>query len=115
MNRAVTIAGWIGLVLTALVIGRFAAIDPRWDGYLVWTGAAGAATVFLAALVGWRDWHKRRSVDPGASGPEPRARFRLATIGSAIGLALALTIVATIYTWRWDVTPTHVYQLAPET
>ena len=112
INRVLTFGGWMGAVLAALAVGRFAAVDPRWDSYLVRVALAGVACVFLAALVSWRDGHDRaRRIAASPQG----ARLPIATIASAVAVAVALNIVAGIYSWRWDVTPTQVYQLSPAT
>ncbi len=51
-DRVLTSAGWLGAVLAALALGRFAAIDPRWDAALVWivVGGIAAVAVYVAAV-----------------------------------------------------------------
>ncbi len=108
-NRFLTIVGWLGTVLVALVVGRFAASDPRWDAYLLWIASAGVACVLIYAAVSWRDRARR------STGPAEPSRLPIATLTSAVAVVVVLNILAGSYSRRWDVTPNHVYQLSPET
>ena len=94
-DRVLTVGGWLGTVLVALAIGRFAAIDPRWDGYVVWAAAAGIACVLIYAAVNWR--------------------HRTTPLASAVAIAVALNVVADRYGARWDLTSNHMYEPSPET
>jgi ABC-type uncharacterized transport system involved in gliding motility auxiliary subunit len=111
-DRFLTVVGWLGTVLVALVVGRFAASDPRWDAYLVWAASAGIACVLIYAAVSWRD-RARRATAPAA--PAERSRLPMATLASAVTVVVVLNILAGSYSGRWDLTPNHVYQLSPET
>jgi ABC-type uncharacterized transport system involved in gliding motility auxiliary subunit len=108
-NRFLTIVGWLGTVLVALVVGRFAASDPRWDAYLARAACAGVASVLIYAVANLRD-RARRSTEA----PE-RSRLPMATLTSAVAVVVVINILAGSYGRRWDVTPNHVYQLSPET
>ena len=108
-NRFLAVVGWLGTVLVALVVGRFAAVDPRWDAYLVWAASAGGACTLIYAAVSRRD-RARRPTAPAA-----RSRLQIATLTSAVAVVVVLNILAGSYGNRWDLTPTHVYQLSPET
>lgn len=108
-NRALTVGGWLGTVLVALVVGRFAAVDPRWDAYLVWAASAGVACVLIYAAVRRRDRARR----PPA--PTEQLRLPTATLASAVAVASVLMILAATYSRRWDLTANQVYELSPET
>jgi ABC-type uncharacterized transport system involved in gliding motility auxiliary subunit len=106
-NRWLTIVGWIGTMLVSLAFGRFAALDPRWDGYLVRGAFAGAAFILLSALL------RRRAQPSAARGASSRL---LATrVTAAVGVVVVVNALAGIYKARWDVTPNRVFQLSPET
>lgn len=109
-NRVLIVAGWLGTLLTALAIGRFAAIDSRWDTYLIWAAAAGIACAVIAAIAS-----SRSRVRPSPVAADEQTRRSMATITAAVAIALALTILAGHYRLRWDLTANHSYQLAPET
>jgi gliding motility-associatede transport system auxiliary component len=108
-NRFLTVVGWLGTVLVALAVGRFAAVDPRWDANLVWAASAGVACVLIYAAVSWRDRARR------STAPAERSRLPMATLALAVAVVVVLTILAGSYNRRWDLTPNHVYQLSPET
>ena len=108
-NRFLTAAGWLGTVLVALAVGRFAAFDPRWDAYLVWAASAGAACILIYAVASRRDRARR------STAPAERSRLPMATLASAVAVVVVLNILAGSYSRRWDLTPNHVYQLSPET
>jgi ABC-type uncharacterized transport system involved in gliding motility auxiliary subunit len=109
MNRALTIAGWLGTVVVALVVGRFAAIDPRWDGLLVRAVAAALVCILVYAAA------RRRSTAhaPVVSARHPQ--LSIATLASAVAVVLALNVIAERYRLRWDLTSAGLYQLSPET
>jgi len=107
-NRVLTVVGWIGTMLAALAVGRFAAIDPRWDRWLAWGAAAGVACLLIYAAVTRRD-RARRSTSSQSS-PLP-----LVTIVFAVAVVIVLNILAGIYSARWDLTASRLYQLSPET
>jgi ABC-type uncharacterized transport system involved in gliding motility auxiliary subunit len=107
-NRFLAVAGWLGTVLVALAVGRFAAFDPRWDAYLVWAASAGVACILIYAAVSWRDRGRRSTV------PAKRSRLPMATLASAVAVVVVLNILAGSYSRRWDLTANHVYQLSPE-
>jgi len=108
-DRLLTVVGWLGTVLVALAVGRFAASDPTWDAYLVWIASAGVACLLIAAAVSRRDRAHR------SAAPAERPRLPMATLASALAVVVVLNILAGSYSRRWDVTPDHVYQLSPET
>src|SRR4051812_16165124 len=95
-------------MLAALAVGRFAAIDPRWDRWLVWAAAAGVACLVLSAAIARRE-------RTGISISSPPSRPRLVTIVSAVALVVVINILAGIYSARWDLTASHLYRLSPET
>jgi ABC-type uncharacterized transport system involved in gliding motility auxiliary subunit len=109
INRFLTVIGWLGTVVVALALGRFAAIDQRWDAYLVWAASAGVACVLIYAAVSRRD----RTRSPMA--PAERTRLPMATLASAVAGVIAINILADSYVRRWDLTPNRVYQLSAET
>ena len=96
-------------MLAALAVGRFAAIDPRWDRWLAWAAAAGVACLAIYAAVTRRDRARR------ATAATDTSRLPLVTIVFAVALVIVLNILAGIYSARWDLTASHLYQLAPET
>ena len=106
-NRFLTIAGWAGTMLVSLAIGRFAAVDPRWDAYLIWGGAAGAACLVLSALL-------RRRLHASVT-PRPSSRVLPIKLTVAIAVVVVLNVLAGSYKSRWDVTANRMYQLSPET
>ena len=108
-DRWLIVVGWLGTVLVALAVGRFAASDPTWDAYLVWIASAGVACLLIAAAVSRRDRAQR------SAAPAERPRLPMATLASALAVVVVLNILAGSYSRRWDVTPDHVYQLSPET
>lgn len=108
-NRVLTVVGWLGTVLVALAAGRFAAVDPRWDAYLMWAASAGVACVLISAAMSRRDRAERSTV------PAERSRLPMATLASAVAVVVVINILAGSYSRRWDLTPNHVYQLSPET
>lgn len=108
-NRFLTVVGWLGTALVALAVGRFAAVDPRWDAYLVWVASAGVACVLIYAAASRRDRARR------STAPTERSRLPIATLASAVAVVVVLNILAGSFSRRWDLTPTHVYQLSPET
>jgi ABC-type uncharacterized transport system involved in gliding motility auxiliary subunit len=108
-NRILIVVGWLGTVLVALVVGRFAAVDPRWDAYLVWAASAGVACALLYAAVRRRDRARR------ATAPGEHVRLPMATLASAVAAASVLTILAGSYSRRWDLTANQLYELSPET
>jgi ABC-type uncharacterized transport system involved in gliding motility auxiliary subunit len=108
-NHFLTVIAWIGTVLVALVVGRFAASDPRWDSFLVWAGIAGVVCVCVYAVVWWRD-HAAREPSPA-----DRSRLPAATLIAGVGLAAAIAMLAGSYGPRWDVTANRVYQLSGDT
>ena len=108
-NRALTVVGWIGTMLVALAMGRFAAIDPRWDRWLAWAAAAGIACLVIYAVVTRRDRARH------ATAATESSRLPLATMVFAVALVIVLNVLAGIYSARWDLTAGHLYQLAPET
>ena len=112
-NHFLTVIAWLGTVLVALVVGRFAASDPRWDSFLVWAGIAGVVCVCVYAVVWWRD-HAARA---GGTRPAPADRSRLpaATLMAGVALAAAIAMLAGSYGPRWDVTANRVYQLSSDT
>ena len=99
-DRLLTVVGWLGTVLVALVAGRFAAFDPTWDAYLVWAGSVGLACVLIYSAVSLLD--RARS-----TAPAERPRLPLATLASAVAVVVVLNILAGSYRWRWDLTPNH--------
>ena len=96
-------------MLAALAVGRFAAVDPRWDRWLAWAASAGVACLVIYAAVTRRDRARRAATATESS------RLSLATIVSAVALVIVLNILAGIYSMRWDLTAGRVYQLSPET
>jgi hypothetical protein len=108
-NHFLTVIAWIGTVLVALVVGRFAASDPRWDSVLVWAGIGGVVCICVYAVVWWRD-HAAR-----APGPADRSRLPAAALIAGVGLAAAMTMLAGSYGPRWDVTANRVYRLSNDT
>jgi gliding motility-associatede transport system auxiliary component len=108
-DRLLTVVGWLGTVLVALAVGRFAAFDPRWDAYLVWIASAAFACVLIYAAVSLRDRARR------SAAPAERSRLPMATLASAVAAVVVLNILAGSYSRRWDLTPNQVYQLSPET
>jgi ABC-type uncharacterized transport system involved in gliding motility auxiliary subunit len=108
-NHLLTLVAWLGTVLVALVVGRFAAADARWDAYLVWAGMAGVVCLCVYGLVKWRD---RSDRTPVAAEP---SRLPAATLVAGIGIAAAVAMLAGSYGPRWDVTGNRVFQLSSET
>ena len=108
-NRVLTAIGWCGTVLAALAVGRFAALDPRWDSYLVSAGWGAVTCILIYAAASWLD-RDRRATAPGG-GPRPS----LTKIASAVAVVVAINILAGIYSLRWDLTASRLYQLSPET
>ena len=108
-NRFLAAVGWFGTVLAALAVGRFAALDPRWDSYLISAAWGGVTCILIYAAVSRLD-RARRSTAP-ANGP----RLSLPKIAAAVGVVIALNILAGIYSTRWDLTASRLYQLSPET
>lgn len=108
-NHFLTVIAWIGTVLVALVVGRFAASDPRWDSALVWAGIAGVVCVCVYGVVRWRD-HAAREPPPA-----DRSRLPAATLMAGVGLAATISMLAGSYGPRWDVTANRVYQLSNDT
>ena len=108
-DRLLMVVGWLGTVLVALAVGRFAASDPRWDAYLIWIAAADIACVLIYAAVSRRDRARRGTT------PAERSRVPMATLASAVAVAVVLNILAGSGSRRWDLTPTRVFQLSPET
>ena len=108
-NRVLTAVGWCGTVLAALAVGRFAALDPRWDSYLVSAGWGGVTCILIYAAVSWLDRAQR------ATAPGERPRLSLAKIASAVAVVVAINVLAGIYSLRWDLTASRLYQLSPET
>jgi ABC-type uncharacterized transport system involved in gliding motility auxiliary subunit len=98
-NRFLLGIAWVATLLTALVVGRFAAIDPRWDAYLVWVAAAAVCAGLVAGLSAIRYRPGRQTI----------------TAAFVVAIAVALIVVAGKYATRHDVTPHRVYELAPET
>ena len=97
-------------MLVALAVGRFAAVDPRWDRWLVWAAAAGVACLVSSAAA------SRRARARGATASVTEAsRLSLATIVSAVAVVIVLNILAGIYSTRWDLTASRLYQLSPQT
>ena len=68
-DRLLIVVGWLGTVLVALAVGRFAASDPTWDAYLVWIASAGVACLLIAAAVSRRD-RARRPTAPAEQAAE---------------------------------------------
>jgi ABC-type uncharacterized transport system involved in gliding motility auxiliary subunit len=108
-NHFLIVIGWLGTVLVALVVGRFAASDPRWDSYLVGAGIAGVVCVCVYAVVWWRE-HATR--EPAAAG---QSRLPAATLVAGVAMAAAIAMLAGSYGPRWDVTANRVYQLSRDT
>jgi len=108
-NHFLTVIAWIGTVLVALVVGRFAASDPRWDSFLVWAGIAGVVCVSVYAVVWWRDHAAREAA------PADRSQLPAATLMAGVGLTAAIAMLAGSYGPRWDVTANRVYQLSSDT
>lgn len=108
-DRILTVVGWLGTVLVALAVGRFAASDPRWDAYLVWAASAGVACLLIYAAVSRRTRARR------STAPVERSRLPMATLVSAVTVAVVLSILAENYSMRRDLTASHVYRLSPET
>lgn len=108
-NRFLAAVGWFGTVLAALAVGRFAALDPRWDSYLVSAAWGGVTCILIYAAVSRLDRARRSTAT--ADGP----RLSLAKIASAVAVVIALNILAGIYSTRWDLTASRLYQLSPET
>ena len=108
-NHFLIVIGWLGTVLVALVVGRFAASDPRWDSYLVGAGIAGVVCVCVYAVVWWRD-HATR-----APAPADQSRLPAATLVAGVAMAAAIAMLAGSFGPRWDVTANGVHQLSPGT
>jgi ABC-type uncharacterized transport system involved in gliding motility auxiliary subunit len=108
-NHLLTVIGWLGTVLVALVVGRFTAVDPRWDAYLVWAGITGVLCVCVYAVVWWRDRVPREVAGAEAAG------LPAATLIVGVAIAAAVAILAGSYGPRWDVTRDRAYQLSAET
>ncbi len=108
-NHFLIVIGWLGTVLVALVVGRFAASDPRWDSYLVGAGIAGMVCVCVYAVVWWRD-HATR-----APAPADQSRLPAATLVAGVAMAAAIAMLAGSFGPRWDVTASGVHQLSPGT
>ena len=108
-NHFLIVIGWLGTVLVALVVGRFAAFDPRWDSYLVGASIAGVVCVCVYAVVWWRD-HAPREPTPAA-----QSRLPVATLVAGVAMAAAIAMLAGSYGPRWDVTANGVYQLSRDT
>ena len=108
-NHFLTVIGWLGTVLVALVVGRFAASDPRWDAYLVWAGIAGVVCVCVYAVVWWHDRVPREGARREQSG------LPAATLLAGVGIVAAIAMLAGSYGPRWDVTRDRAYQLSAET
>ena len=108
-NQVLTIVGWLGTVLVALVVGRFAASDPRWDAYLVWVGIAGVLCVCVYAVVWWRDRASQEHA-PTAQSPLPAA-----TLLAGVALTAAIVMLAGSHGPRWDITRDRAYELSTET
>jgi hypothetical protein len=108
-NQILTIVGWLGTVLVALVVGRFAASDPRWDAYLAAAGVAGVVCLCVYVVVRLRDHQPRERARAGES------RLQAATLMSGVGIAAAIAMLAGSYGPRWDVTGNGVYRLSNET
>lgn len=108
-NQILIVLGWLGTVLVALVVGRFAASDPRWDAYLAGAGVAGVVCLCVYVVVRLRDRQPRQRARPGQS------RLEAATLISGVGVAAAIAMLAGSYGPRWDVTGNRVYRLSNET
>lgn len=108
-NRTLTVVGWLGTVLVALVVGRFAALDPRWDAYLVWAASAGVACVLIYAAA------RRRDRARWSTAPAEPLRLPMGRVASAVAVASVLMILAGSYSRRWDLTANQVYELSPAT
>lgn len=108
-NRVLTAIGWCGTVLAALAVGRFAALDPRWDSYLVSAGWGAVTCLLIYAAASWLD-RDRRATAPGKGSRLPRVK-----IASAVAVVVAINILAGVYSLRWDLTASRLYQLSPET
>ena len=108
-NHALTLIGWLGTVIVALVVGRFAAVEPGWDAYLLWAGAAGCACIVIYAIGRWR------VSSAGQRTPASPQGLQGATLGLGAALTVTLALVAGTYGPRWDVTPNRVYQLSSDT
>ena len=108
-DRVLIFVGWLGAVLAALALGRFAAIDPRWDAALVWivVGGIAAVAVYVAAV--------RRVASSPAALASGRSRLTALAIIGAVGVSLVVCMLAGRYTRRWDLTPNQAYALSPET
>ncbi len=96
-DRALTIVGWAGTILVALAVGRFAAVDPRWDAYLVWLALAGVTCVVIYAA---RSAAENRGV---------------ALLAAGVAALIAINVLGGSYSRRWDLTAGQVFALAPET
>jgi ABC-type uncharacterized transport system involved in gliding motility auxiliary subunit len=108
-NRLLMAIGWLGTVAAALAVGRFAALDPRWDAYLI-VAAAGGVACALIALAASRAGRTGRPLASVGRPPLPPL-----TVASAMALVVLVNVAAGIYKTRWDVTANHQYQLAPAT
>ena len=108
-NHLLLIVGWVGTVLVALVVGRFAASDPRWDSYLAGAGIAGIVCVCVYAVVWWRD-HATREPTPAG-----RSTLPAATLVAGVAMAAAIAMLAGSYGPRWDVTSNRAFQLSQAT
>ena len=108
-NHFLTVIAWMGTVLVALVVGRFAASDPRWDSFLLWAGIGGVVCVCVYAVVWWRDHPAREAA------PADRSRLPAATLMAGVGLTAAIAMLAGSYGPRWDLTGNRVYQLSSDT
>jgi ABC-type uncharacterized transport system involved in gliding motility auxiliary subunit len=108
-NHFLIVIGWLGTVLVALVVGRFAAADPRWDSYLAGAGIAGVVCVCVYAVVRWRDHATRQPA------PADGSRLPAATLVGGVAMAAAIAMLAGTYGPRWDVTANRVYQLSGDT
>ena len=106
-NRVLTMVAWIGTVLMALVVGRFAASNPRLDSYLVWAGIAGMLCVAVSLVMWWRA--------SAATGTRAASPLPVATLVAGVGVAAGITLLAGSYGPRWDLTTNRVYALSSET
>jgi ABC-type uncharacterized transport system involved in gliding motility auxiliary subunit len=106
-SRVLLVVGWACTALVAAAAGRFAALDPTWDRFLVFAAITGTLGV-LAYVVS-----QVRYLLAGAKSGQVSAGVRhTAALTAGFVLLAGLNYLATRHSWRFDLTTNDVHALS---